>query len=87
MKYDTTGPVAMGFGMLSRFCQVRLREDDNSGKDCEMAFHGSFKPHHAFSRWVCTACGGMSFRAAQLGAPPFCQCCGAKTKGVWKHEG
>lgn len=72
---------------LLRFCRARLREDDNSGKGCEMAFHGSFKPHHAFSRWVCTACGGMSFRAAQLGAPPFCQCCGAKTKGVWKHEG
>lgn len=36
MKYDTTGPVAMGFGMLSRFCQVWLREDGNSGKDCEM---------------------------------------------------
>ena len=26
MEYDTTGPVAMGFGMLSRFCQVRLRD-------------------------------------------------------------
>lgn len=104
MKYDTTGPVAMGFEMgsweeagytaehrqevaeLRRFCQARLREDDNSGKGCEMAFHGSFRPHRAFSRWVCTACGGMSFRAVQLGAPPFCQYCGAKTKGVRKHE-
>ena len=63
---------------LSKFARARLREVDNSGRDCRMEVHGELRPHGRFSRWTCSECGAMSFRPTPLGAPPFCQSCGAK---------
>lgn len=69
-------------GELARFAQARLAEADNSGKPCEMAFGGELSPRGRFARWTCSECGAMSFRPVQLGAPPFCQACGARCRAV-----
>lgn len=71
---------------LAKFAQARLRETDNSGQPCRMEFGGSFTPHGTFSRWTCSECGAMSFRPKPLGAPPFCQSCGAKCSSAGPAE-
>ena len=59
----------------------RVSKRGEPGEPGEQVDGGIFLPHYPFRRWTCTSCGAMSFSPCYLGAPNFCQHCGAPRAG------
>ena len=60
---------------------ANLERVSKRGEPGEQVDGGIFLPHYPFRRWTCTSCGAMSFSPHYLGAPNFCQHCGAPRAG------